>query len=80
MRPSATVTAGGKTYPFVLKYLHQHTAFGITNDNWPVYRYSEVLLLLAEALNEQGKSTEALTYLNQVRTRAGLGNITSTAG
>jgi len=72
--------ASGKNYPFVLKYLHKHTAFNITNDNWPVYRYSEVLLLLAEALNEQGKSTDALTYLNQVRTRAGLVNVTSTAG
>jgi hypothetical protein len=71
--------AGGKNYPFVLKYLHRHSAFNITNDNWPVYRYSEVLLLLAEALNEQGKPA-ALTYLNLVRTRAGLGNVTSTAG
>ncbi|HRI20947.1 MAG TPA: RagB/SusD family nutrient uptake outer membrane protein, partial [Panacibacter sp.] len=70
--------AGGKTYPFVLKYLHPHTTFGITNDNCPVYRYAEVLLLLAEALNEQGKSSEALTYLNQVRARAGLENIAST--
>ncbi len=74
------VTAGGKTYPFIKKYLHPHAQFGITNDNWPVYRYAEVLLLLAEALNEQGKSTETLTYLNQVRARAGLGNITSTGG
>ncbi|CAN5696894.1 hypothetical protein BH10BAC2_BH10BAC2_14600 [soil metagenome] len=69
--------ASGKTYPFVLKYLHPHTNFGITNDNWPVYRYAEVLLLLAEALNEQGKSSEALTYLNQVRERAGLDDIAS---
>lgn len=75
-----SVTTGGKTYPFIKKYLHPHAQFGITNDNWPVYRYSEILLLLAEALNEQGKSTDALTYLNQVRARASLGNITSTAG
>lgn len=70
-------TAGGITYPFVLKYLHPHLNFGITNDNWPVYRYAEVLLSLAEALNEQGKSSEAFTYLNQVRERAGLEDITS---
>jgi starch-binding outer membrane protein, SusD/RagB family len=69
--------AGGKTYPFVLKYLHPHSTFGITNDNWPVYRYAEVLLLLAEALNEQGKPSDALPYLNQVRTRAGLANATA---
>ncbi|NNE76293.1 MAG: RagB/SusD family nutrient uptake outer membrane protein, partial [Pricia sp.] len=41
--------------------------------NFPVYRYAEVLLFLAEALEEQGKSAEAITYLNQVRARAGLG-------
>ncbi len=41
--------------------------------NWPVYRYSEVLLFLAEALMEQNKLSEAIPYLNQVRTRAGLG-------
>ena len=33
-----------------------------------------MLLFLAEALNEQGKSGEALPYLDQVRSRAGLGN------
>lgn len=69
--------ANGVTYPFIKKYLHPHTFPGASNDNWPVYRYSEVLLMLAEALNEQNKSGEALTYLNQVRTRAGLGNSTA---
>lgn len=72
-------TASGTTYPFIIKYLHPHAQFGITNDNWPVYRYSEVLLLLVEALNEQSKSPEALPYLNMVRNRAGLGNITTTS-
>src|SRR5207237_3579118 len=33
-------------------------------------RYSEVLLLYAESLNENGKVTEALTWLNKVRQRA----------
>lgn len=75
-RRAATIgsvtTTDGMRYPFVQKYLHPHSQFGLTNDNWPVYRYSEVLLLLAEALNEQGKSTDAAPFLNQVRTRAGL--------
>jgi starch-binding outer membrane protein, SusD/RagB family len=43
-----------------------------TDDDWPVYRFSDVLLLLAESLNEQGQSALALPYLNQVRQRAGL--------
>lgn len=75
-RKAATIdyvtTSDGKQYPFVKKYLHPHAQFGLTNDNWPVYRYSEVLLLLAEALNEQGNATDAAPFLNQVRVRAGL--------
>lgn len=46
-----------------------------TDQNWPLYRYSDVLLMLAECLNETGKPGEALPFLNQVRTRAfGAGN------
>ncbi|MGM9508845.1 RagB/SusD family nutrient uptake outer membrane protein [Larkinella sp. GY13] len=40
--------------------------------NWKVIRYADVLLMYAEALNENGKTTEALTTLNLVRTRAGV--------
>lgn len=66
----------GKTYPYIKKLLQPHTQAGITGTNWPVYRYSEVLLLYAEALNEQGKSVSH--YLNDVRNRAGLANSTAT--
>jgi len=38
--------------------------------NIRLIRYSDVLLLYAEALNEDGKPGDALTYLNQVRERA----------
>lgn len=37
-------------------------------------RYADVLLMAAEASNENGKSAQALTYLNQVRKRARMGN------
>ena len=40
-----------------------------------VYRYADVLLMKAEALNEQGLTDEACTPLNIVRTRAGLPSI-----
>ena len=43
----------------------------------PVFRYADVLLLLAEALNEQGKTTEAITYVNKVRARAGVAQLNS---
>ncbi len=39
-------------------------------NNWRIIRYSDVLLMMAEALNNQGKTAEAETYLNQVRARA----------
>ena len=40
-----------------------------------VYRYSDVLLELAEAINEQnGPTTEAVSYVEQVRARVGLSN------
>lgn len=38
--------------------------------NIRIIRYSDLLLLYAEALNENGKSSEALIYLNMVRRRA----------
>lgn len=62
---------GNKTYPYIKKLLQPHAQAGITGTNWPVYRYAEVLLLYAEALNENGSAT-AGTYLNQIRSRAGL--------
>lgn len=42
--------------------------------SWPYMRYSEVLLIYAEALNEAkgGPDTEAYSALNKVRKRAGL--------
>ncbi|GAB2578664.1 RagB/SusD family nutrient uptake outer membrane protein [Spirosoma areae] len=61
-----------KVYPYIKKFARPHSLHNNTGQNWPVYRYAEVLLFLAEALNEQGKTAEAATYLNQVRTRAGL--------
>lgn len=44
------------------------------NDNWPVIRYADVLLMYAEVLNEIGfePNGEAFGYLNQIRNRAGL--------
>ncbi|WP_031527881.1 RagB/SusD family nutrient uptake outer membrane protein [Dyadobacter crusticola] len=68
-----------KVYPYIKKYAKTHSLHNNTGQNWPVYRYSEVLLFLADALNEQGKTGEAATYLNQVRNRAGLANTTATS-
>jgi len=76
-----TPAAGKIGVPYIKKYLHPHTNPNNTNDNWPIYRYADALLLLAEAQNEQGKSGLALTNLNQVRDRAfgaGVAPVTTT--
>ncbi|SHE53998.1 Starch-binding associating with outer membrane [Mariniphaga anaerophila] len=64
--------------PYCNKYNAPHTTFKDVGTNWPVYRYAEVLLFLAEISNELNKPAEALQYLNQVRTRVGLSNVTET--
>jgi len=46
-----------------------------TGINYPYLRYSDILLMKAEALNELSKTGEAIPFLNMVRNRAGLGNI-----
>ncbi|WP_342086364.1 RagB/SusD family nutrient uptake outer membrane protein [Dyadobacter sp. OTU695] len=68
----STSLADNKVYPYIKKYARPHSLHNNTGQNWPVYRYAEVLLFLAESLNEQGKPADAATYLNQVRARAGL--------
>lgn len=61
---------------FTKKYMTRLLAANDSRANWKVIRYADVLLLLAEALNENGKTNEALTYLNIVHKRAGLSEYT----
>lgn len=62
--------------PFINKYRYPHTISGRSDNNWPVLRYSDVLLMLAESINEAtGPDAKALGYLNQVRKRAGLAEL-----
>lgn len=64
-------------FPYIAKYVHgPYSKPFNTGENWPVYRYADALLLLAECLVQEGKSTDALPYINQVRSRAGLPNST----
>ncbi len=39
---------------------------------WPIFRYGEVLLNAAEAINEAEGPTAAYTYVNQLRSRVGM--------
>lgn len=45
--------------------------------NFPLIRYADVLLMLAEAYNEVGQLSEAVSALNQVRERAGMPGLNS---
>jgi hypothetical protein len=38
----------------------------------PIFRYAEILMNAAEALNEAGRTSEAYTYVNQVRARVNM--------
>jgi hypothetical protein len=68
-----TPTPGKAYHYFVRKYYHPPYTFALkAGDNFPLYRYSGALLLLAECLVEQGRNSEALPWLNKVRERAGL--------
>lgn len=46
--------------------------------NYPIIRYAEVLLNQAEALNELGRSADALVALNQIRSRAKVAAVAET--
>lgn len=71
-------TSGKNFYYFIRKYYHPPYQFSLrAGENFPVYRYAGALLLLAENLVAQNRNAEALPYINQVRTRAGLSPLTS---
>ena len=58
--------------PFVYKFRSNPNAFNSPDNNY-VVRLADVILMYAEAINEQsGPTPDALNRLNTVRTRAGL--------
>lgn len=69
----------GIELPFIKKYQSIGAVQGVTGNNFPVYRYSDVYLMLAESLNEQGYAGggDAFKYLNKVRFRAGVDDKTA---
>lgn len=68
-----------KTFPYIKKYAKTHSLHNNHGMNFPIFRYAEVLLFMAEALTEQNKLGEAASFLNQVRNRAGLENTTASS-
>ncbi|OIN55941.1 RagB/SusD family nutrient uptake outer membrane protein [Arsenicibacter rosenii] len=75
---SVSLIGGKKSYSrYGLKFV-DFKAIDLSDGSvtFTALRYADVLLMYAEALNEQGKPAEAIPYINQVRTRAKLGNLT----
>ncbi|BEH00280.1 RagB/SusD family nutrient uptake outer membrane protein [Bacteroides sedimenti] len=65
---------GWDTY-FFRKFVAEYNMDGGINDrahtpiNFPLIRYADVLLMLAECYNELGNQTDAVKYINEVRQR-----------
>jgi starch-binding outer membrane protein, SusD/RagB family len=78
---SSYVNAAGQVIPdkFIKKYFDVPVAKNDNGNNIPLIRYADVLLMYAESLNEVGYQAagDALTYLNLIRTRAGLAKKTA---
>jgi len=69
----ATVTFSSTTIQsYSKKYITPVATLNDSRANWKVVRFADVLLMYAEALNENGKPSDALTPLNKVHTRAGM--------
>ena len=77
MRKSISVGVYQTVFKYTRKYIDVPTTNFDSNNDWIVTRYADVLLMYAEALNETGNLPEAISYLNTVRTRAGLPNMTA---
>lgn len=70
-----TKTRANMRGPVLAKYPDDDPTAFMGNDI-PVLRYADVLLMMAEAINGQnGPNTEAIGFVNQVRNRSNIGNL-----
>jgi hypothetical protein len=64
----------------VIKYPFDFASRGQKNNDWVVYRYSDVLLMKAEAIlrgGTPGNAADALAIVNSIRTNRGAANLTA---
>ncbi|AMJ67501.1 RagB/SusD family nutrient uptake outer membrane protein [Hymenobacter sp. PAMC 26628] len=59
-------------YYWARKLIYPVTQINEGDNDWPILRYADVLLMYAEALNNNGKTALAIPQINRIRTRAGL--------
>ncbi|MEO6844151.1 MAG: RagB/SusD family nutrient uptake outer membrane protein [Ginsengibacter sp.] len=74
-RLAASIGYDPSGLPYILKFKDPGVNVGNdANNDFPVLRYADALLMLAEAL---GETPESYEYINQVRARAHLGTISA---
>jgi hypothetical protein len=77
------IGGGGHTGYYNNKYIKRQAEIGLPDNdltsplNYKVIRYADVLLMAAEAHAQNGNSTSALSYVNQVRARANMPALSS---
>ena len=74
LRRAVTLSAAGTT---AIKFPKDGGNGG--EHDWIEIRLADVILLYAEALNETGNTSGAITQLNKIRNRAGLANTSATS-
>lgn len=60
---------------YIAKFRDASAAAGVNGyggNNWPIMRFADIILMLAEVNMDQGNSAVAIQYLDMVRERAGL--------
>ncbi|NIJ54632.1 RagB/SusD family nutrient uptake outer membrane protein [Dyadobacter arcticus] len=73
---NTTGTVINEAYP--IKFKQTGIIRGESDVDYPILRYADVLLMYAEALNEQAQTAAALPWINQIRKRVGLTALTVT--
>ncbi|MFY0591485.1 MAG: RagB/SusD family nutrient uptake outer membrane protein [Roseivirga sp.] len=61
----------------VAKFEYRIGATPNLSNDFPIFRYADVLLMKAEVMHRAGNTAGALTYVNQVRSRAGIDPLTA---
>lgn len=80
LRREVTIGTASTGVFYAKKYVDTPTLDRDGENNFIVLRYADVVLMLAEALNEEGyvADGEAFDLLNSIRNRAGIASLTST--
>ncbi|MEI6947107.1 RagB/SusD family nutrient uptake outer membrane protein [Paraflavisolibacter sp. H34] len=74
-KPNIPFKTQTRTAYYLRKFLGDFSAsatYSNTSHNFPYFRFSEVLLTYAEALNERGRTEDAVKQITPLRARAGI--------